>query len=425
MPESAVPESAVPESAVPESAVPAVNDPQGLGFYLPGCVLLLATLLKLPALRRNPRDELLRAVCVLLALATAVFAFTAIPSLVAVNRMTGVPNAAAPLVYSLITAFSGANIVLILHWSRGPADVDGERTRRRARLCAAITVAVIVAINTLFVLGDAPVERLRDLDTYYANTPFIRETILLYLTAHTTAAVTMTVLCWGWAREVRGALRAGLALIVVGYVLNLCYDVAKFAAVGARWAGRDWDVLAVEVAPALASVSALLIAAGFVLPLVAEPVVSRWRMWRRYRRLRPLHEELRGATERSIDLSAGGGWVPIEIRLTQRESDIHDGILTVNPYLQAELRDRALRRELADGRPAEEAAAVADAAALVSAVVRWERAGTEATPSAGPDAVLTSPSSPQGLVRMSLALSRSATVRSFRRSALEERSPAR
>ncbi|NXY97100.1 hypothetical protein HYE82_22500 [Streptomyces sp. BR123] len=412
-----------------------MNDPQGLGFYLPGAVLLLATLLKLPALRRNPRDELLRSVCALLALGTAVFAFTAIPSLVAVNRITGVPNAAAPLVYSLITAFSGANIVLILHWSRGGADADdadGERTRRRARLCTAVTLAVIVAVNTLFALGEAPVERLRDLDTYYANTPFIRETILLYLTAHTTAAVTMAVLCWRWAREVRGALRAGLALIVVGYVLNFFYDVAKFAAVGARWTGRDWDVLAVEVAPALASVSALLIAAGFVLPLVAEPVASRWRMWRRYRRLRPLHEELRVATERSIDLSAGGAWVPIEIRLTQRESDIHDGILTVNPYLRAELRERALRKELADGRPAEEAAAVADAAALVSAVAHWERARAAASPGGVPhphphtaDAVLTSPSSSQGLVRMSLALSRSATVRSFRRSALEDSSTAR
>ncbi|MFJ3206244.1 MAB_1171c family putative transporter [Streptomyces sp. NPDC086989] len=399
-----------------------MNDSNGLGFYIPGAVLLLATLLKLPALCRNPRDELLRSVCVLLALATAVFGCTAIPTLIAVNRITGIPNAAAPLVFSLLTAFSGANIVLILHWSSTPEDAG--RARRRSRLCTLVTLAVIVAINALFVLGDAPKERLRDLDTYYASTPYIREMILLYIAAHTTAAVTMTVLCRRWAREVSGGLRAGLAFIATGYVLNLLYDVAKLTAIGARWAGRDWSVLSVQFAPALASVSALLIATGFVLPLITQHVTSRWRMWRRFRLLRPLHQELRTATRHSIDLSAGA-WTPIEIRLTQRESDIHDGILAVNPYLLADLREQALRKELDAGRPSEEAQAVADAAALASAVVAWERAqetSPRSTPPRTADTVLESPNSPQGLVRMSLALANSATVRSFRQSAILESS---
>ncbi|WP_030293441.1 MAB_1171c family putative transporter [Streptomyces katrae] len=396
-----------------------MNDSNGLGFYIPGVLLLVAAGLKLPALWRNPRDELLRSVCILLALATAVFGFTAIPTIVAVNRITGVPNAAAPLVFSLLTAFSGANIVLIFRWSSGPE--DAERTRRRSRLCNVVTLAVIAAINVLFALGDAPVERLRDLDTYYASTPYIREMILLYLAAHTTAAVTMTLLCWRWAREVHGALRSGLGLIAGGYVLNLLYDIAKFTAIGARWAGSDdWDALSSEIAPALASVSALLIATGFALPLISQQVTDRWRMWRRYRRLRPLSRELEGATRRSIDL-AGGAWTSIEIRLTQRESDIHDGILAVSPYLQAGVREQALRVELEAGRPADEAAAVADAAALASAVVLWGRAqnapGQEPVPWAA-SPVLTSPNSPQGLVRMSQALTRSATVRSCRRSAV-------
>ncbi|MFD7080638.1 MAB_1171c family putative transporter [Streptomyces sp. NPDC059918] len=398
-----------------------MNDANGLGFYLPGAVLLLATVLKLPALCRNPRDELLRSVCVLLALATAVFGCTAIPTLIAVNRITGVPNAAAPLVFSLLTAFSGANIVLILHWSSTPE--EAARARRRSRLCTLATLAVIAAINTLFVLGDAPEERLRDLDTYYATTPYIREMILLYIAAHTTAAVTMTVLCRRWAREVHGGLRAGLALIAAGYVLNLLYDVAKLTAIGARWAGRDWSVLSVQLAPTLASVSALLIATGFVLPLISQHVTSRWRMWRRYRLLRPLHQELRTATRHSIDLSAGS-WTPIEIRLTQRESDIHDGILAVNPYLHAGVREQALRTELDAGRAPDEAEAVADAAALASAVVAWEKA-QNAAPRSVPrtaDMVLTSPNSPQGLVRMSLALAKSGTVRSFRQSAILESS---
>ncbi|MFF4101854.1 MAB_1171c family putative transporter [Streptomyces sp. NPDC001903] len=393
-----------------------MNDSNGLGFYLPGALLLAAAGLKLPALWRNPRDELLRSVLVLLVLATAVFGCTAMPTLVAVNRFTGIPNAAAPLVFSLLTAFSGANIVLIFRWSSGPQ--DAERTRRWSRSCTLVTLVVIAAINVLFALGEAPVERLRDLDTYYASTPYIREMILLYLTAHTTAAVTMTLLCRRWAREVHGPLRTGLDLIAFGYVLNLLYDVAKFSAIGARWADADWDVLSTEVAPALASVSALLIATGFVLPLVSQHVMSQWDMWRRYAQLRPLSRELRAATRHSIALG-GGPWTPIEIRLTQRESDIHDGILTVSPYLQEAVRARALREELEAGRPADEAAAVADAVALATAVVLWGRArNTPEDPAAqAPSPVLTSPNSPSGLVRMSRALAKSPTVRTFRQTA--------
>ncbi|MER7465397.1 MAB_1171c family putative transporter [Streptomyces sp. NPDC097981] len=396
-----------------------MNDSNGLGFYLPGVLLLVAAGLKVPALWRNPRDELLRSVLTLLTLATAVFGFTAIPTLVAVNRITGVPNAAAPVVFSLLTAFSGANIVLIFRWSSGPA--DAERTRRRSRWCNLVTLAVIVVINVLFALGDAPVERLRDLDTYYASTPYIREMILLYLAAHTTAAVTMTLLCRRWAREVHGALRAGLGLIAFGYVLNLLYDIAKFTAIGARWAGGDWDVLSTEVAPTLASVSALLIATGFVLPLVSRHVMDQWEMWRRYCGLRALSRELQGATRHSINL-AGGPWTPIEIRLTQRESDIHDGILTVSPYLQAGIRDQALWRELEAGRSAEEATAAADAAALACAVILWGRTGGAPEDPVARDAgpVLVSPNSPVGLVLMSRALARSATVRSFRHTAVLE-----
>ncbi|MFB6810873.1 MAB_1171c family putative transporter [Streptomyces sp. NPDC056387] len=396
-----------------------MNDSNGLGFYLPGALLLVAAALKAPALYRNPRDELLRSVVTLLVLATAVFGFTAIPTLVAVNRITGIPNAAAPVVFSLLTAFSGANIVLIFRWSSGPE--DAERTRRRSRLCTVVTLAVIAAVNVLFALGDTPVERLRDLDTYYASTPYIREMILLYLAAHTTAAVTMTLLCRRWAREVHGPLRAGLTLIASGYVLNLLYDAAKFSAIGARWAGGDWDVLSAEVAPAFASVSALLVGTGFVLPLVSQHVTGQWNMWSRYVRLRPLSRELREATRHSINL-AGGPWTPIEIRLTQRESDIHDGILTVSPYLHAAVREQALRRELAAGRPADEAEAVADAAALARAVVLWGRArgGPEPAAPRAASPVLISPNTPSGLVRMSRALATSATVRSCRQSAAPE-----
>ncbi len=59
---------------------------------------------------------------------------------------------------------------------------------------------MIVALWVLFALADVPVERTRDLDTYYATTPFMREEILLYLLAHTTAALITSKLIWNWIR---------------------------------------------------------------------------------------------------------------------------------------------------------------------------------------------------------------------------------
>ncbi|MFD9268879.1 DUF6545 domain-containing protein [Streptomyces goshikiensis] len=412
-----------------------MNDPHGLAFYVPGTFLALILGTRIPALWRHPQDRLLRSVCVLLTTSIGVFFSCAVPTMAAVNRLTGVPNAAAPIVYSLLTAFSGANILLIIHWSRGPDEAD--RAARWARRCTAVTAAVIVAVNVLFLLGDTPVERLTDLDTYYASTPFIREMILLYLLAHTTAGVIGSFLCARWAREVHGGLKAGLALITLGYLLNLSYDVLKFSAIGARWTHRDWDQLSTRYAAALASLSALVAGLGFVLPLLSQRLAAYWDMWRRFYQLRPLWRELREAMHRSIDLAAGP-CTSIEIRVTQLESDIHDGILAVSPHLDARQRERALEEARRSSRSADDVVAIADAAALAHAVVVWGRerpadkdtgpAGLAGLPGPvglpGPfgqnhRSVLTLPDHPAGLVRMSRALS-SDVVKSFRDAAALE-----
>lgn len=139
----------------------------GQDYYIPAAAMATALAFKLPALRNNWRDPLLRSVCALLTLAGAVFTFAAPPTIEAVNHWTGVPNFSAPLVYCLITAFSAACLVLIVNWRGGPP----EQTRRVSRRWILGYSAVIAALTLLFIVGDAPVERLRDFDTYYANTP--------------------------------------------------------------------------------------------------------------------------------------------------------------------------------------------------------------------------------------------------------------
>ncbi|MFE2147686.1 hypothetical protein ACFXA3_39180, partial [Streptomyces sp. NPDC059456] len=215
----------------------------GQDYYIPAAALAVSLAFKLPALRNNWRDPLLRSVCALLILAGSVFTFAAPPTIVAVNRWTGVTNFSAPLVYCLITLFSAACLVLIVNWRGGPP----EETRRISRRWMLGYAGVVVVLVALFLLGETPVERLRDFDTYYANTPYIQQMIALYLTAHLVAAVVMVAMCWRWSLQVHGWLRIGLMIIVSGYVFNLSYDATKISAVVARWAGHDLDDLSTYI----------------------------------------------------------------------------------------------------------------------------------------------------------------------------------
>ncbi|MEW2415980.1 MAB_1171c family putative transporter [Streptomyces sp. NPDC046866] len=339
----------------------------GLILYVPGSVLILALLIKAPTLRRGWDQPLMRAVCTLLCVGCLVMFLAAPPTISAVNRLVGITNVSAPLVYGALTAFSGSCIVLVLHWSAGPPAA----VRRATRLTAAVFGAVTLLIVAFFVIGDAPVERLRDLDTYYANTPWIREMIVCYLLAHTAGSSALTGLCWKWLLRVAPSLRplrTGLALIVLGGVLDLGYLVAKWAAVGARWAGRDWDALSTYVAPPLASASALMVGSGFIVPLVGGS--AAWRDYRRYRRLRPLWKALRGFASPSVMTVPLTWWSPIGIRLIHRESVIDDGILALGCWFDPGVRCAAYEAARAEGLRDPQASLVADAAMLAAAVRR-------------------------------------------------------
>ncbi|MGW3321729.1 MAB_1171c family putative transporter [Streptomyces virginiae] len=333
-----------------------------LSFFGPALLGALAFLIRLPGLLRNPRDPLLRAVAMLLLTASGVFLFGSIPMIAKVNETTGVANISAPLVYSILTAFSGSCIVLLINWRGGSA----ARIRHATRWCVGTYGLVIVALFGLFALGSAPVERLRDLDTYYANTPYIREMIVLYLVAHTASSLVMTSLCRRWSREVDGELRTGLYLMVFGYLVTVAYDVCKFSAVGARWAGQDWDFLSTDIARPLASVASPFVAIGFGLPLVVQRLKGPWWDWKRHRELGPLWRLVQNLApdHKSPRISL---FAPPGVRVLQRESDIHDGFLTLNPYFDRGLRDAARADALASGAAPHDADAYADAVMLTAA----------------------------------------------------------
>ncbi|KUO22429.1 MAB_1171c family putative transporter [Streptomyces dysideae] len=351
-------------------------------WWIPAGVLAAALAIKLPSIIRLWKDPLLRAVGGLLLLACAVFVFVAPSTIAWVNRITGVPNISSPWVYSLLTAFCGSCLLLIITWRNGLSDRSA-RTRRAMRWVVAVYSSVIVALWVLFGLADVPVERLRDLDTYYANTPYMREMIVLYLVAHIVAALITNGLIWNWVRTdgLDAWLRWGLKFLGVGYALQLGFDAAKFTAVGARWTGRDLDWLSTGVAPPLACLSAVLIAIGFILPHAGQYLHDRWRVRLAYRELRPLYALMRTVNGRGVPFPLRA--TP-ELRLIRRETFIRDALLPLARFIDEERRERSYAAALALGHPPARAKALAAAAAVLDAVDTRNHT-QEGETTAGPD----------------------------------------
>lgn len=281
-----------------------------VSFWLPGLVLTAALVIKLPSILKLWRDPLLRAVAGLLLFACAVFAFAAPSTIAWTNRVTGVPNIAAPWVYSLLTALCASWLLLVVHWRNGRAERNA-RTRRATRWVVCAYAGVVALLWVLFALADVPVEQIRNLDTYYANTPYMREMILLYLLGHMVASLITSRLVWNWIRTdgLDAWLRWGLRFLGAGFATNLLFSIAKLTAVGARWTGHDLDWLNTNIAPSAACIAATLVAVGFIVPHSGQYLHERWLVRRRHRALRPLARLMR---------TVAGSREPLALRATPR-----------------------------------------------------------------------------------------------------------
>ena len=351
-------------------------------WWIPAGVLTAALVIKLPTIVRLWSDPLLRAVGGVLLIACAVFVFVAPSTIARVNRITGVPNISAPWVYSLLTAFCGSCLLLIIAWRNGLSDRSAP-TVRAVRWVVAGSLGVITTLWVLFALADAPVERLRDLDTYYANTPYMREMIMLYLLAQALATVITSGLIWNWVRTdgLDAWLRWGLKFLGVGYAAQLSFYAVKLPAVAARWTGHDLDWLSTAVAPPLACLSALLIAVGFILPHAGQYLHERWRVRLAHHRLRPLYLLMRTVNGSGVSFVLRA--TP-ELRLIRRETFIRDVLLPLARHIDEDHRRRTYEAALTLGHEPGRAGALASAVAIQDAVGarRWS---TDADTAHDPD----------------------------------------
>ncbi|MFD5658823.1 MAB_1171c family putative transporter [Streptomyces hirsutus] len=366
----------------------------GLINYASCGVLWLGLLVRAPDLLRHRRDPYLRSICAVLGLAGLCFFLGAPPTVGAINRLGGVPNLAAPLTYAAIIAYGAASQVLVVHWRGGPG------VRRTARRWILAYTGVLAGVAVTFALGDAPVERRTDLDTYYATTPYLAQMIVLYLVAHLIAVTVTAVTSLRWARRVRGGLRAGLTLMGVGALCGTGYSVAKLVAVVARWSGRDWAALGTAVSPAAAGLGALLTVVGVLVPLVT-PRVARWgRARRTYARLEPLERALDDLlVRRTLRLPRPRLASPAAL-LVWRQTSIHNALSHLDAYFDRDLFDRtraSALRAAADPAWAEAAAW----AAVIGTAVRDEAApGRRLPPAHGTGRFLDRIPGPAGLARI-------------------------
>ncbi|MER7497103.1 MAB_1171c family putative transporter [Streptomyces pharetrae] len=337
-------------------------------FWIIAVVLGIGMCYKLPAVLRGGRNPLARQVGGLLLAACAVFTFAAPATIAAVNDLTGIPNFSAPWVYSLLTGFCASCLLLIIKWRGG----SPQSIRRATWWVYGSYGALIAALWICFALGDHSVERLRDLDTYYANTPWMREMIVLYLLGHTVAVLITSALLWTWESRVRGTglLHAGVVLLGIGYAMNLLYDIAKLTPVIARWNGRtDLDWMSTDLAPPIAGLVGVLIALGFIVPHAGERMSHRFAARREYRALGPLAHALHRVPTASAPVALPR-FAPLELRLTRRKTVLRDAVRQLQPYIDPAERDQAAQFHRNQGRTPDEAHALAEATALTAAVER-------------------------------------------------------
>ncbi|MER6917359.1 MAB_1171c family putative transporter [Streptomyces sp. NPDC000594] len=354
-----------------------------ISYTLTIVLLVLALSVKIPTFLRAWRhDADIRATTTLIFLALAVFVSVTPTSIEWINDTVGVPNIAAPWGYSLLTAFCANCLTMIIRWREGPTDAR----RRKMRLVYWSYSGIIVALWLTFLLADVPDERILDLDTYYANTPWMREHILLYLIAHMISALAAAYMIGTWFSQVEGGwLRTGLVFLQVGYAFGLVFDILKLIAVGARWTGTNWDVLSTKAAPPFALLDAVLVAVGFILAHAGPHLQERIRDQRDHHRLRPLATALRTVTPVAAQVPTGF-LTPISIRLIKRQQRCHDSLLRLAPHMDHDLYRTAYEAALTR-HGEEQARAIAGAVTIQAAVTAHDAAGvpttdTDATPAA-------------------------------------------
>ncbi|WP_344446437.1 MAB_1171c family putative transporter, partial [Kitasatospora nipponensis] len=317
-----------------------------------GLVSWLVAGLKFRAWRREPSRGLL---VVALSIASPATAFLVAAPLLyrLIDRLTGLGNLATLLVYSGITGFSAAVVVLALIWTppaerfdpaapagtpARPWDAATPETWRRVRRRLALFAVLLAAMTALFLAGGARrPETPLTFDTTFAPDGAIALFLTLYQGLFAFALIDIGRVCLRHGAQLpSGWLRRGVRLIAAGSLTACGYVLCKLVAIGAAWSGTtglDW--LSTALGPLFAALGAVLITLGFGCPAGATWARRR----QEYRALRPLWDLVFRADQRLALERPRPAWTErlalrdLEWRAARRGLEIRDGQLALRPWV--------------------------------------------------------------------------------------------
>ncbi|MDM4723306.1 hypothetical protein QTQ03_28285 [Micromonospora sp. WMMA1363] len=335
-------------------------------------------------LRQDPRNVALAGLAGYLACFVSAFTFATPAVYSKVGELTGVTNLATLVVYVSVIGTALAQTAVQAWWLH-PRSRAVPAIRRRVAFFAA-TLAAMAVLFALAPVDDA--EHPVDFDAHYADTPLAAAFLLIYLAAFSAMQFDLAITSRRCARAVEDQtwLRRGLLTVAAGGLVSQGYAIIKAGTLIGLWAGPNevlerWNI---QAAPIAASIAALLITGGWIMPAWDRQLdaLSGWlRLIGTYRRLYPLWVDLCRSTDNEFALDKptsrlADTWHAardVKMRTYRLIVEIHDAQLALRPYLDAAEADRARRSGEHAGLSGVELEAAVEAATLAAAIAVKER----------------------------------------------------
>lgn len=330
--------------------------------------------------RRDLRNGVLWMLCIMLFAPASAFLLAVPPVYTHVDAFFGIPSLSTLLLYGAVGAgFTGA----FRAWVRTISDPERPVGGIGARGITVQCVAIAAGMTLLFALGSHPYERPIDFDLYYARQPATAAFLVLFNLAFGHALLTSARRSLLASRQPVTAEQArSLRLVSIGAVATTGYVVGSLVALAGRWSGIDLDVARTVVAPAFASIGAILILSGSSGPTLARRARAA-RAWTEYVRG---YWTLRGLWARLDALvilpgAQGKGDAgrlavrEVTHRLYRRTTAMRDAQEIIAGTIDAGLARIAARRAAAAGMSDEQTAILLHTAALAVALRENEPGG--------------------------------------------------